>query len=79
MNVNDISALKKTFPVTVTFCVIYLLEGVLILLGNIFTVFVFWKRRAELQRTSYLLVNLSFGGSRRFTKFEQSSQNFCHL
>ena len=59
MNVTDISVLKKTFPVTVTFCVVYLLEGVLILLGNIFTVFVFWKRRAELQRTSYLLVNLA--------------------
>ena len=59
MNINDISALKKTFPVTVTFCVIYLLEGVLILLGNTFTVFVFWKRRTELQRTSYLLVNLA--------------------
>ena len=44
----------------VVFCVIYFLEAVLTLLGNIFTIFVFWKRRAELKRTSYLLVNLAF-------------------
>ena len=44
----------------VTVCVIYFLEAVLILLGNIFTIFVFLKRRAELKRTSYLLVNLAF-------------------
>ena len=31
----------------------------LILLGNSFTIFVFRKRRAELKRTSYLLVNLA--------------------
>ena len=42
------------------FCVINFLEAVLILLGNSFTIFVFWKRRAELKRTSYLLVNLAF-------------------
>ena len=47
-------------PVTVTFCVIYFLEAVLTLLGNILTIFVFWMRRAELKRTSYLLVNLAF-------------------
>ena len=45
---------------TVTFSLIYFLEAVLTLLGNIFTIFVFWKRRAELKRTSYLLVNLAF-------------------
>ena len=45
---------------TLIFCVIYFLEAVLTLLGNIFTIFVFWKRRAELKRTSYLLVNLAF-------------------
>ena len=41
------------------FSVVFFLEGVSILLGNIFTVFVFWKHRAELKRTSYLLVNLA--------------------
>ena len=44
----------------VTFCVVYTLEAVLTLSGNIFTVFVFWKHRAELKRASYLLVNLAF-------------------
>ena len=41
------------------FSVVFFLEGVSILLGNIFTIFVFWKHRAELKRTSYLLVNLA--------------------
>ena len=49
-----------TNPTIVIFSVIYFLEAVLTLLGNIFTIFVFWKRRAELKRTSYLLVNLAF-------------------
>ena len=44
----------------VIFCVIFFLEAVLTLLGNSFAIFVFWKRRAELKRTSYLLVNLAF-------------------
>ncbi|XP_022787291.1 adenosine receptor A3-like [Stylophora pistillata] len=59
MDVTDVSALKKTFPVSATFFVIYLLEGVLILLGNILAIFVFWKHREKLKRTSYLLVNLA--------------------
>ena len=41
------------------FSVVFFLEGVSILLGNIFTIFVFWKHRAELKRTSYLLANLA--------------------
>lgn len=44
---------------SLVFGVVFLLEGVSILLGNIFTIFVFWKHRAELKRTSYLLVNLA--------------------
>ena len=48
------------FLTNVTFCVVYILEAVLTLLGNIFTIFVFWKHRAELKRASYLLVNLAF-------------------
>ncbi|XP_022778761.1 adenosine receptor A3-like [Stylophora pistillata] len=50
--------METTLPVI--FGVIYFLEGLLALLGNIFTIFVFWKHRAELKRTSYLLVNLAF-------------------
>ena len=48
------------FLTNVTFCVVYILEAVLTLSGNIFTIFVFWKHRAELKRASYLLVNLAF-------------------
>ena len=44
---------------SLVFSVVFFLEGVSILLGNIFTIFVFWKHRAELKRTSYLLVNLA--------------------
>ncbi|XP_078377719.1 somatostatin receptor type 2-like [Oculina patagonica] len=45
---------------TVIFCVVYFIEAILTLLGNIFTIFVFWKHRAELKRASYLLVSLAF-------------------
>ena len=43
----------------VIFTVIFFLEGVFTLAGNIFSIFTFWKHRAELKRTSYLLVNLA--------------------
>ena len=61
---------------TVTFCVLYFLEVVLTLLVNIFTIFVFWKHRAESKRTLYLLVNLAFADllmaiSILFTLFRQ--------
>ena len=46
--------------VTCTFSVIYFLVAFFILLGNISTIFVFWKHRGELKRTSYLLLNLAF-------------------
>lgn len=49
--------MKTSLPLV--FSVVFFLEGVSILLGNIFTIFVFWKHRAELKRTSYLLVNLA--------------------
>ena len=34
-------------------------ESLIIIVGNIFTIFVFWKHRNRLKRTSYLLINLS--------------------
>ena len=49
--------MKTSLPLV--FSVVFFLEGVSILLGNVFTIFVFWKHRAELKRTSYLLVNLA--------------------
>ena len=36
-----------------------ILESVFIIVGNIFTIFVFWKHRNRLKRTSFLLINLA--------------------
>ena len=36
-----------------------ILESVIIIVGNIFTIFVFWKHRNRLKRTSLLLINLA--------------------
>ena len=35
------------------------LESLIIIVGNIFTIFVFWKHRNKLKRTSVLLINLA--------------------
>ena len=34
-------------------------ESLIIIVGNIFTIFVFWKHRNRLKRTSFLLINLA--------------------
>ena len=44
--------------VVVIYCII-LLESLIIFLANTFTVFVFWKNRNKLKRTSFLLINLA--------------------
>jgi len=36
-----------------------ILESLIIVVGNIFTIFVFWKHRNRLKRTSFLLINLA--------------------
>ena len=36
-----------------------MLESLIIIVGNIFTIFVFWKHRNRLKRTSFLLINLA--------------------
>ena len=36
-----------------------ILESLIIIAGNIFTIFVFWKHRKKLKRTSFLLINLA--------------------
>ena len=36
-----------------------ILESLIIIAGNIFTIFVFWKHRSSLTRTSFLLINLA--------------------
>ena len=44
--------------IIVIFCAA-LLESLIIIVGNIFTIFVFWKHRNKLKRTSLLLINLA--------------------
>ena len=43
----------------VIICSIISVESVFILIGNIFTIYVFWIYRARLKRTSFLLINLA--------------------
>ena len=46
-------------PVSITFVVIFVLEAIIIITGNTFTVFVFWTQRTHLKRTCVLLINLA--------------------
>ena len=43
----------------ITLVIICTLEAVLIVLGNTFTIFVFWTERSRLKRTYFLLINLA--------------------
>ena len=43
----------------VPWMIVHLCEAVLILTGNLITVFIFWSIRKQLRRTSYLLINLA--------------------
>ena len=36
-----------------------ILESLIIIVGNVFTIFVFWKHRSRLKRTSFLLIHLA--------------------
>lgn len=45
--------------VFVLFCVLLSTESILICIGNALTIFVFWQKRITLQRTYYLLLNLT--------------------
>ena len=48
------------FPSTViAFIVIYTLEAFIIIVGNTFTIFVFWTQRSQLKRTYSILINLA--------------------
>ena len=47
----------NTVIIVTLFAVI--LESLIIIAGNIFTIFVFWKNRNRLRRTSFLLINLA--------------------
>ena len=43
----------------ITFIIIYVLEAVFIVIGNSFTIFVFWKQRLYQKQTCFLLINLA--------------------
>ena len=48
------------FSSTITaFVVIYTLEAFVIIVGNAFTIFVFWTQRSQLKRTYSILINLA--------------------
>ena len=38
---------------------VIIVESVLVFLGNLFTIFVFWKHQNRLKRTTFLLINLA--------------------
>ena len=46
-------------PTAIVFVVILALEVTIIIMGNAFTIFVFWKQRLRLKRTFLLLINLA--------------------
>ena len=43
----------------ITLFVIYAVQGIIIIVGNAFTIFVFWTQRSRLTRIYFLLVNLA--------------------
>ena len=43
----------------IVFTAIFALEAVTIIIGNTFTIFVFWSKRSHLKRTCFLLINLA--------------------
>ena len=44
---------------SIIFVVIYTVQATIIIVGNTFTVFVFWTQRSHLKRTYFLLINLA--------------------
>ena len=45
--------------IAIAFIVVFTLEVTVIVIGNVFTIFVFWTLRFRLKRTCYLLINLA--------------------
>ena len=45
--------------IAIVFIVVFAIETVVIIIGNVFTIFVFWTRRFRLKRTCFLLINLA--------------------
>ena len=53
---TDTDMLNST---AITFIIIYTVEAVSIIIGNAFTIFVFWTRKLHQKRTCFLLINLA--------------------
>ena len=49
--------MSKTASLVILFVVVFV--SLLVFIGNFFTIFVFWKHRTKLKRTSFLLINLA--------------------
>ncbi|XP_078378591.1 G-protein coupled estrogen receptor 1-like [Oculina patagonica] len=49
--------MSKTAVIVIIGATIF--ESLIIIIGNLFTIFVFWKHRNNLKRTSFLLINLA--------------------
>ena len=49
--------MSKTASLVILFVVVFV--SLLVFFGNFFTIFVFWKHRTKLKRTSFLLINLA--------------------
>ena len=47
------------YSTAITFIIIYILEAAFVIIGNSFTIFVFWKQRLHQKRTCFLLINLT--------------------
>lgn len=43
----------------ISWMLVYISEAFLILVGNFFTIYIFWSIRKQLKRASYLLINLA--------------------
>ena len=46
-------------PTAIAFIAIFALEIAVIIIGNVFTIFIFWTLRLRLKRTCFLLINLA--------------------
>lgn len=44
---------------SIFFAVIFAMEAIMIIIGNTFTIFVFWNQRSRINRTYFLLINLA--------------------
>ena len=56
---NKMKAFSMLDSAAVVVLFFSIVETLLIFIGNIFTIYVFWRHRTRLKRTSFLLINLA--------------------